>query len=62
MAYTAETRPETSKIKRLLESTEIKILHGIAGNTLLDRETTESIRNTCKVDDINTWELNRKNK
>lgn len=27
---------------------------------MLDREINEGIRNICKVDDINTWVLNRK--
>lgn len=36
MIYTAETRTETTETKRLMESTERKILRGIAGKTLLD--------------------------
>ena len=61
MTYTAETRPETAKTKRLLETTEIKVLRGIAGKTLLDRETSENIRRTCEIEeDINCWVLKRK--
>ena len=47
MTYTAETRPKTAKTKRLLETTEMKVLRGIAEKTLLDRETSENIRRTC---------------
>ena len=61
MTYTAETRPETAKTKRLLETTEMKVLRGIAGKTLLDRETSENIRRTCGIEeDINCWVLKRK--
>ena len=61
MTYTEKTRPETAKTKRLLETTEMKVLRGIAGKTLLDRETSESIRRTCGIEeDINYWVLKRK--
>lgn len=60
ITYTAETRPETSKTKRLLETTEMKVLRRITGKTLLDRERSEIIRNTCKIEDINGWVSNRK--
>ena len=51
MTYTAETRPETEKTKRLLETTEIKVLRGIAGKTFLDRKTSENIRGTCVIEE-----------
>ena len=51
MADTAETRPETAKTKRVLETTEMKVLLGIAENTLLDRETSENIRRTCGIEE-----------
>ncbi|XP_057652378.1 glucose dehydrogenase [FAD, quinone]-like [Diorhabda carinulata] len=38
MTYTAETRPETAKTKRMMETAEMKVLRRIAGKTLLDRE------------------------
>ena len=61
MTYTAETRPETAKTKRLLETTEMKVLRGIAGRTLLGRETSKNIRRTCRIEkDINCWVLNEK--
>lgn len=34
MTYTAETRPETAQTKRLLETSEMRILRKIAGKTL----------------------------
>ena len=61
MTYIAETGPETAKTKRLLETTEIKVLRGIAEKTLLDKETSENIRRTCGIEeDINCWVLKRK--
>ena len=61
MAYTAETRPETAKTKKMLETTEIKVLRSIAGKTLLDRETSENIGRTCGIEEyINCWVLKRK--
>ena len=61
MTYTAETRPETAKTKRLLETTEIKVLRGIDGKTLLYRETSKNIRRTYGIEeDINCWVLKRK--
>ena len=60
MTYTAETRPETTKTKRLLQTTEMKILRRIAGKTLLDLERNENIRTACNVDDINEWVHKRK--
>lgn len=60
MTYTSETRPDTSKTKQLLETTEMKILRRISGKTLLDRERSENIRGQCNVDNINEWVLQRK--
>ena len=58
MTYTAETGQETAKTKILLETTEMKVLGGIAGKTLLNRETTKNIRRTCRIkEDINCWVL-----
>ncbi|XP_056642632.1 uncharacterized protein LOC130449023 [Diorhabda sublineata] len=47
MTYTVETRPETAKTKRMMETAEMKVLRRIAGKTLLDR-------------DVNEWVLSRK--
>ncbi|XP_044767088.1 uncharacterized protein LOC123322993 [Coccinella septempunctata] len=60
MTYCAETRADTARTKRLLETTEMKVLRRIAGKTLLDGETSASIRKTCKTEDINEWALERK--
>ena len=60
MTYTAETRPDTSKTKKLLETTEMKILRRISGKTLMDRERNENIRQMCKTESINDWVLKRK--
>lgn len=60
MTYTAETRPTTAKTKQLMESAEMKVARKIAGKTLLDRERSENIRQTCNIENINEWVLNRK--
>ena len=46
LTYAAEIRPKISKTKRIFESTEMKIARRIAGKTLMDRERSESIRQT----------------
>ena len=61
MTYTAETRPKTTKTRRILKTTEIKILRKIAGKTMLDRERNENIRRKCGTKDVNQWLLGRKN-
>ncbi|XP_060522502.1 uncharacterized protein LOC132699671 [Cylas formicarius] len=48
------------KTRRLLETTEMKILRRISGKTLLDRERNENIRQSCGVDNMNEWVLQRK--
>ena len=50
-----------SKTKRILEATEMKIARRIAGKTR-DRERSENIRQTCGIDKINDWVLERKKK
>lgn len=60
MTYTAETRPDTAKTKRILEVGEMKILRKIAGKTLFDRERSDNVRRTCGVDNISDWVLARK--
>ena len=60
MTYTAETRPDTTKTKRILETCEMKVLRKIAGKTLLDRERSDNIKRTSKVENINEWILGRK--
>ncbi|XP_057652719.1 uncharacterized protein LOC130891773 [Diorhabda carinulata] len=60
MTYAAETRPDTAKTKRLLKTSEMKVLRKITGKTLLDRERSDDIRQKCRVENINEWVLSRK--
>lgn len=60
MKFAAETIPETSRTRQILETNEIKIVRGIAGKTLPYREISEDIRKVCKIDNINAWVLKRK--
>ena len=60
MTYTAETRPDTSKTKKLLETTEMKILRRISGKTLMDRKMNKNMKQMCKTKSINDWVLKRK--
>ncbi|XP_056639433.1 uncharacterized protein LOC130446927 [Diorhabda sublineata] len=53
LTYTAETRPDTSKTKGILETTEMKILRRIVGKTICDRKRSEDVRKTCKFDNVN---------
>lgn len=46
-------RPDTAKTKRMLETGQMKVLLGIAGKTLMDRECSENIRTECGVENIN---------
>ncbi|XP_019762542.2 uncharacterized protein LOC125504174 [Dendroctonus ponderosae] len=55
----AETRPETTKTERLLETAELKMFGRITGKTLLDRERCEDIRIACNVKNISKWVANR---
>lgn len=49
MTYTVETRPDTSKTKKILETNEMKVFRKITGKTLMDRERNENIRTICKI-------------
>lgn len=55
ITYTAETRPDTKKIERMVETTEMKILRRIDGKTLRDRTRSQDIRNKYNVTNINEW-------
>ena len=46
LTYAAETRPETSKTKRILETAEMKIARRIAGKTLMDRIRSDKMKQT----------------
>ncbi|XP_044749727.1 uncharacterized protein LOC123310328 [Coccinella septempunctata] len=60
MIYTAETRPDTFKTRRLLETTEMRVLRRITGKTMRDRERSENIRRECKTKNINESVKGRK--
>ncbi|XP_015181515.1 PREDICTED: uncharacterized protein LOC107069067 [Polistes dominula] len=49
MTYCAETRSDSAKTKRLLETTEMKILRKIARKTLLDKERSEKVEEHAKL-------------
>jgi len=54
MTYAIETRAETSIIKRLLKTREMRILRYNTGNIrdrILDRDT----RNICEMQDVIRW-------
>uniref|UniRef100_A0A6P7F5U2 Uncharacterized protein LOC114326842 n=1 Tax=Diabrotica virgifera virgifera TaxID=50390 RepID=A0A6P7F5U2_DIAVI len=60
MTYGAETRSDTERTRRLLETAEMKTLRKIDGKTLWDRVRSTDIRRRCKVDNINNWVRNRR--
>lgn len=60
MTYAGETRPETSKTRRLMETAEMKVLRRILGKTLLDQERSETIRRNCQTENVADWVSNRK--
>ena len=60
MAYTAETRPNTAKTTRMLETAEMRTLRTIANKTIRDRIRSEKIREELKIDQITEWIKNRK--
>ena len=41
MTYTVETRPDTSKTKKLLKTTNMNILRRISGKTLMNKRKKE---------------------
>ena len=49
MTYLAETKPNASKTRRLLETADMKMLRKIAEKTLMDTLWNET-REICKVD------------
>jgi hypothetical protein len=60
MTYAAETRPDTERTKRILETAEMKTLRKIDGKTLWDRARSTDIRRRCKVENIKNWLRNRR--
>lgn len=60
LTYTAETRPDTTKTKSALRTSEMRILRTICGKTLLDRIRNETIRTECETEDIVRWTRKRR--
>jgi hypothetical protein len=60
MTYTAETRPDTTRTKRMMETCEMKIVRDITGKTLWDRQRSTDLRQNCNIENINEWTLKRK--
>lgn len=55
LTYAAETREETSKTKKIIRTTEMKILRTIKGVTLREQIRSEAIRNKLEIQDIMRW-------
>lgn len=55
MNYRAETRPDTCKTKKFLETTAMKIVRRIMGKTLMNRVRSGHIRQMCKTERTNDW-------
>lgn len=53
MTYTAETQPDTLKIRQLFETTETRLLPRTPGKTLIDGERNENVTERCKVKNVN---------
>ena len=57
MNYTADTRPDTTKTKRQMEATHVKIMRWIIEQTFYDGEANETIKRQSNLEDINEWVL-----
>ncbi|XP_072159004.1 uncharacterized protein [Bemisia tabaci] len=55
LTFAAETRAETKRTKQQFRTVEMKVLRKIAGFTLWDHQTNESIRDACNVQDVAKW-------
>jgi len=55
LTYAAETRADTTVTKRMLRTTEMKILRSITNRTLRDRIRNSVTRDDCQVPDIVRW-------
>jgi len=60
MIYIIEIRTETSIIKCLIRTIEIKILRYVTDNILQDRIRNEYIHSICKIQDAIKWVRIRK--
>ncbi|XP_050512890.1 uncharacterized protein LOC126888582 [Diabrotica virgifera virgifera] len=57
MTYTTETRPGTTRTKRLMQTCEMKIVRDITGKSLWDRQRSIDPRQRCNIENINGWTL-----
>ncbi|XP_072764658.1 uncharacterized protein [Anoplolepis gracilipes] len=55
LTYAAETRAETSKTKRMMRTTEMRILRTIKGVSLRDRIRSSDIRREFELQDVVRW-------
>lgn len=55
LTYAAETRPDTSKTRQMLETAEMKTLRRILGVSLFDKQRSEDIREKCEIQKIDDW-------
>lgn len=60
LTYTAETRADIIKMKRILRTTEMRTLRAIRGVTLRDRMRNEQIRQDCDIQNIVRWSRARR--
>ncbi|CAG9833057.1 unnamed protein product, partial [Diabrotica balteata] len=60
LTYAAKTRTDTRKTKQQINNIEMKVLRSIAGISLRDRQSNRSIREQCKIQNINRWIKTRK--
>ncbi|XP_050500998.1 uncharacterized protein LOC126880959 [Diabrotica virgifera virgifera] len=58
MTYTAETGPDSTRTKRLMETCEMKIVRNITGKSLWNRQRSIDLRQSCNMN-INGWTLKR---
>lgn len=57
---TGETRSDTSKNWRILESGEVQVYCKITGKSLLAQTRSEAVRETCSIEGTNEWISRRK--
>lgn len=55
MTYAAETRADTTLMKRMYRTSEMKVLRAITGNTLMDRRRSSNIQEECQTKDVVRW-------
>lgn len=55
LTYAAETRAATSRTKQTMKTTEMRALRSIIRVTLRDKIKSETIRETCGIQDVVRW-------